>query len=59
MAECETCGVTTFDLPYEELELDAEEADDLLFEQVDGTTYCQGCAQLQRTDLPEPLGYRE
>jgi hypothetical protein len=43
-AECAGCGVTAADLPYEELSLDLEEASTVLFEQVDGTTYCEGCA---------------
>jgi hypothetical protein len=43
-AECAGCGVTAADLPYEELGLDLEEASDVLFQQVDGATYCEGCA---------------
>lgn len=44
-AECTRCGVTTADLPWEDLGIpDLGEASDLLFETVDGLTYCQGCA---------------
>lgn len=41
MAECEHCGVTVHDLPFEELGLSVEEAADSLFERVDGVTYCR------------------
>lgn len=43
MSECAQCGVTTSDLPYEEMGLGPDDADEALFEQVDGQTMCQGC----------------
>lgn len=49
-AECEGCGVTAADLPYEDLDMTLDDASDLLFEQVSGVTYCQGCAQWVNTD---------
>lgn len=44
MTECVRCGIMVSDFYYEELGLDIEDAADLLFEQVNGETYCQGCA---------------
>lgn len=44
VVECVACGIAVSDLPYEELGLDVDEAADVLFERIDGQTYCQGCA---------------
>lgn len=44
MSECTRCGITSGDLPTEEMGLTWDEAEEQLFEVVDGQTYCQGCA---------------
>lgn len=51
-AECYRCGVTAFDLPYEELGLDLDEASELLFDE----GMCQGCAQLGPDTTTETEG---
>lgn len=43
MPECARCGVTVYDLPFEELGLSAEDAVETMFEQHEGRTLCQGC----------------
>lgn len=42
-AECESCGVTAADLPFEDMGLTLEEASDVLFEHEGGVTLCVGC----------------
>lgn len=44
-AECDGCGVTAADLPYEDLGLSLDEASEFLFERDGGSvTLCQGCS---------------
>jgi hypothetical protein len=44
-AECEGCGVTAADLPYEDLHMTIEEASEFMFTHDNGTTLCNGCAE--------------
>lgn len=46
-AECDGCGITAADLPYEEMGLSLDEASELWFEPIHlsgGLYLCQGCA---------------
>jgi hypothetical protein len=44
-AECEGCGVTAADLPYEHLGMTLAEASEFLFVHEDGKALCNGCAE--------------
>lgn len=44
MDECDQCGITAGDLPYEEMGMTIEDFADVMFESFDGLVLCQGCA---------------
>jgi hypothetical protein len=44
-AECEGCGVTAADLPYEDLGMTLDEASEFMFVHADGGALCNGCAE--------------
>jgi hypothetical protein len=44
-AECEGCGVTAADMPYEELGMTLEDASEFMFVSDGKTTLCNGCAR--------------
>lgn len=44
--ECERCGVAICDLPYEDLGMDLETAEEILFVPIGNRVYCMGCVEV-------------
>lgn len=44
-AECEGCGVTAADMPYENMGMTVEETSEFMFIHEGGKALCVGCAE--------------
>ena len=43
--ECEGCGITAEDMPYEDLGIPRDEVAEIMFVHSDGGRICVGCAE--------------